>query len=348
MNIIKKALRMNWKEAWPLIKQGHKQSKRSYLDLIIDLYNCYKEGYNWGEYFIFGFQFNQNKEYRDTFVRGKVHFQMITDMFKVSDEGYNFFDDKGLFNHNFSDLKGIDTLDLRVNDFNDFKNFTKKHYEFFVKSATGDGGHEVKHICLKDIKVKLEVFFNQLIKDGLVIVEEKIIQHSEVAKLSVNAVNSIRIVTVKDINGNIKAPFIASRIATGYAHVDNCSLGGASCILDSEGVVNYDYFANIPIIKYYDRNIITGFKFKGFKFPYFKESISLCIEAAKRCESHFIGWDVAITENGPVLIEANRAPSFDLFQAKGQLENNRGKLKELEEALGFKLSKNNFDTKEKK
>ena len=88
------------------------------------------------------------------------------------------------------------------------------------------------------------------------------------------------------------------------AYVDNCSVGGASCVLDDEGVVNYDYFANIPIIKYYDRNIVTGFKFKGFKFPYFKESVNLCIEAAHRCKNPFIGWDVAITENGPVLIEA--------------------------------------------
>ncbi len=339
MNIIKKALRMNWKEAWPLIKQGHKQSKRSYLDLIIDLYHCYKEGYNWGEYFIFGFQFNKSKQYRDTFVCGKVHYQMITDKFKISDEDNSFFDDKGLFNRNFSDLKGIDTLDLRVNNFNDFKKFVEKHEEFFVKSATGYGGHGVRHIYLKDVKVKLEDFYNQLLKDGYVVVEEKIIQHPEVSKLSVNAVNSIRIVTVKNINGDYNAPFIASRIATGEAYVDNCSVGGASCVLDDEGVVNYDYFANIPIIKYYDRNIVTGFKFKGFKFPYFKESVNLCIEAAHRCKNPFIGWDVAITENGPVLIEANRAPSFDLFQVKGQLENNRGKLKELEEALGFELKK---------
>ncbi len=337
MNIIKKALSMNWKEAWPLIKQGHEQSKRSYFDLIKDLYYCYKEGYNWGEYFIFGFQFNQSKEYRDTFVCSKVHYKMITDRFKISAEDNNFFDDKGLFNRNFSDLKGIDTLDLRVNDFSDFKNFVKKHDEFFVKSATGYGGHEVRRILLKDIKIDLEVFFNQLKKDGFVVVEEKIIQHPEVSKLSVNAVNSVRIITVKDIDGNFTAPFVASRIAVGLAYVDNCSLGGASCILDDEGVVNYDYFANIPVIKYYDHNIVTGFRFKGFKFPYFKESLNLCIEAAKRCKNPFIGWDVAITENGPVLIEANRAPSFDLFQVKGQLDDNRGRLKELEEALGFKL-----------
>lgn len=339
MNIIKKMLSMNWKEVLPLIKQGHEQSKRSYLDLFIDLYHCYKEGYNWGEYFIFGFQFNKSKEYRDTFVCGKVHYQMITDKFKISDADNDYFDDKGIFNRNFSDLKGIDTLDLRYDTFEDFENFIEKHDEFFIKTPTGYGGHEVKRIFLKDIRESHRDFYERLVKENFVVIEERIVQNSEVSKLSVNAVNSVRVITVKDMDGNIKTPFVASRIAIGYADVDNCSLGGASCILDDEGVVNYDYFANIPVINYYDKNIVTGFKFKGFKFPYFRECIDLCIEAAKRCKGHFIGWDVAITDNGPVLIEGNRAPSFDLFQVKGQLEGDRGRLKELEEALGFKLRK---------
>lgn len=50
----------------------------------------------------------------------------------------------------------------------------------------------------------------------------------------------------------------------------------------------------------------TGIKFKDYKIPYIKESIVL----AKKFHSYFpdihsIGWDIAITENGPCIIEGN-------------------------------------------
>lgn len=329
---------MKWSEIWPLLRQARKESKRSYFDLLKDLRTCYSQGFNWGEYFIFGFQFNQSSEYRRTFVCNRVHYPRISKHFPMPVEAKQAFDDKGLFNRHYKDLKGIETLDLRVDSYESFLDFTKRHEDFFVKSPDGCGGKEVNHVYRKDFpQGDIKKYYEKLIQTKYVVVEERIIQHEEVSKLSLHAVNTIRVITLRDKDGVIKAPFVASRIAIGDSYKDNCSLGGASTPLEADGIVRFPYFSNIPTIQYFEKNKYTGFPFIGFQFPYFKEAIELCLTAFERSQAHYIGWDVAISKNGPVLIEANAAPSFDLFQAKGQLAEEKGRLDELEAALKVSL-----------
>jgi hypothetical protein len=50
----------------------------------------------------------------------------------------------------------------------------------------------------------------------------------------------------------------------------------------------------------------SGVVFEGYKIPYYEEAVAL----AKRCMDSFyglksVGWDVAITTDGPVIIEGN-------------------------------------------
>ena len=60
---------------------------------------------------------------------------------------------------------------------------------------------------------------------------------------------------------------------------------------------------------------ITNIKFDGFKIPYWEKIKSMVIEAAKvNPNIHIVGWDVAIQKDGPLLIEGNRGPGFDLVQ----------------------------------
>ena len=60
---------------------------------------------------------------------------------------------------------------------------------------------------------------------------------------------------------------------------------------------------------------ITGIKFDGFEIPYWEEIKEMVLEAALVNDKvNLIGWDVAISKNGPVIIEGNRGPGFDLVQ----------------------------------
>ena len=51
---------------------------------------------------------------------------------------------------------------------------------------------------------------------------------------------------------------------------------------------------------------VTGVELVGFQIPYWSESLQMVIDAALlHPQNRSIGWDVAITDKGPELIEGN-------------------------------------------
>lgn len=338
MNIIKKIKNLDWGSILPLLKQSHKLSKRSYIWLLNNAYHAMKEGYTFEEYFTYDFASHTDKEYRESFIATHIHFPKISAYFHHNPKNYSFFNDKGLFNQNFKDIKGIDSLDLRVDSLETFEKFIDKHESWFAKTPSDCGGHGVKRENRSLFSnCTVESIYNSYKNDNYVVVEEEIHQHEEVSKLSLNSVNTLRVITARDENDNISIPFVVSRISIGDSYKDNTSEGGAWCLLSKDGTVEHDYFSNVPILKTFSENPYTGFKFKNFKFPFFEEAKNLCQAAALRCDNHLIGWDVAITKNGPCIIEANDSPGPALMQAPNQLENGYGRLNELESALKISL-----------
>ena len=54
---------------------------------------------------------------------------------------------------------------------------------------------------------------------------------------------------------------------------------------------------------------------KGAKLPYWKEMTELALSAHKHFQMPiFIGWDIALTHEGPLVVEANTTWSVDLIQ----------------------------------
>ena len=66
---------------------------------------------------------------------------------------------------------------------------------------------------------------------------------------------------------------------------------------------------------------ITGTKIKGFQIPFWKEAKEMVVEAAK-LSSHvrYVGWDVGMSVNGPVLIEGNQFPGHDIYQVAEKIK----------------------------
>lgn len=152
-------------------------------------------------------------------------------------------------------------------------------------------------------------------KHGEGVIEGFIKQHHEMDKFSKNAVNTVRIVTIRTNDetkgietGDVHFAFAGFRMGTGEKFVDNLHSGGllASIDIDTGIVVTdaVDVHAN-----YHYVHPDTGVPVKGFQIPFFNETKLMLEKIMKEKDIEgFIGWDVAITENGPVLIEANIKP----------------------------------------
>ena len=68
----------------------------------------------------------------------------------------------------------------------------------------------------------------------------------------------------------------------------------------------------------YSKHPISGKEIVGFKVPMFHDAVELVKECAKVVpEVQYIGWDVAISQNGPLIIEGNCFPG--VFQVKPSL-----------------------------
>jgi hypothetical protein len=55
----------------------------------------------------------------------------------------------------------------------------------------------------------------------------------------------------------------------------------------------------------------TGTRFSGLQMPFWKEVLDLCTRAARVTPNlRSVGWDIALTPEGPVIVEGN--PDWDL------------------------------------
>lgn len=202
--------------------------------------------------------------------------------------------------------------DLGVSE---LEEFLKKHKKFIVKPVDGLGGTGVRIEESKNIKNPSR-YRDQLFKKELFL-EEFIVQHKTWAKLCPESVNTIRVMTSIS-NGEPKIFFAAARVGNGKSVADNFHQGGMGVLVD--------YEKGILVGKAIDKELneyvvhpATEVKFDGFEIPYWEEIVSMCLEAATVEETvHVIGWDVAITEKGPMIIEGNNGPGFDLVQVLEQ------------------------------
>lgn len=153
------------------------------------------------------------------------------------------------------------------------------------------------------------------------VIEEFITQHPEMSRLSPASVNSLRFVTISSNSTpvtpdgkHVDIAYSIVRIGRGDSIVDNLHSGGMVANVDMEtgrlatngADRNGDMFVTHPE---------TGVTIKGFEVPFFKEARDMVLEAIEtRKVEGYLGWDIAISENGPMLLEVNDRPGSDGLQ----------------------------------
>ena len=190
-----------------------------------------------------------------------------------------------------------------------------------------DGGSGKGIIVIDTDGLNRDQLIKLLIKSGNDMVEEYVVQHQELMRLSPSGLNTIRIIT--QVKPNKEVAIVGCRLRISVdSHVDNMAAGNIAATVDSNsGVVTshavYSDMTRDPI----EKHPITGIKIKGFQLPFWDETIEMVKKAALvNTSNRSIGWDVAITDNGPELIEGNH----DWCKLLWQLPERKGLKNELE------------------
>jgi len=139
------------------------------------------------------------------------------------------------------------------------------------------------------------------------LVQEVVTQHDDVNKINPYCVNTIRIITVRGKSGEINVLAASMRIgAKKDSFVDNRAAGGMAVGIQEDGKLMKYGFQHAELGGRNEKHPVTGLVFDGYQLPYWSEVVSLVKNAHKAIIGlQSIGWDVAITPNGPVLIEGN-------------------------------------------
>ncbi len=190
-------------------------------------------------------------------------------------------------------------------------NNTSVSIDGFAKKLAGMVGEGVFPLQIKEGRfysggTELTLDELQAKLDGKYLLQERISQHPQISKLHPESVNTIRIIT---FNNGDKIEVFASalRIGAKGQNTDNWGTGGIVVGIDKVtgklqeyGVFRQGYGLRSKT------HPDSGMLFKDYQIPFYKESVDLVCRIHNylpRIQS--VGWDIAITPDGPTCIEGN-------------------------------------------
>ena len=165
-------------------------------------------------------------------------------------------------------------------------------------------------------KAEIEETLQYIKTHGNGIVEEYICQDDAMEMMNPRAVSIVRFYSVSSPYGMyLFAPVFTTAM---YKDIANGCQDALTAMADiRRGIVLTDAVDQLNNEEY-EVHPVTGTAFRGFQINHWDETIAMMKKAvplAKRISN--IGWDVAITKDGPLIIEANTIPGFNTAQYKG-------------------------------
>jgi hypothetical protein len=161
--------------------------------------------------------------------------------------------------------------------------------------------------------------------------EPKLESHSDLAAVYAGSLNTVRVLTFRDQNGTTR--IFATRVRFGRSgHTDNLSSGGlAAAVAPDSGTVSGPAVSTSLLgVQRFSEHPESGAQIEGLQLPHWPEVRDLVHAATSILPSaRCVGWDVAITPSGPVLLEGNHNWGKILWQ----LPIDRGLRSEVEEML---------------
>lgn len=309
--LIRKAYSWNYKDAFNQAKNIHKKRGGSTIGIFLDMISCgIKYGAGYCDYVEFEFDLLTSKQ-RATYLTSELNNRIVR---KYNDKAYwHLFKDKIKFNNLFKNYLKRDFISIRDNDasLEDFAEFCYKHKKICAKPIDQSCGEGIIFIKTDQI-ADIEELYNCLRKNKQYLIEDYIKQHPDLNKLYPGSVNTVRVISFLGDDDEVHIIRTIMKFGT-TGEIDNHVAGGMYTFVDENGIVLYpaaDDFGNV-----YSKHPVTGVNIVGFKIPHYEKIIDLIKKAGKVVpQIRYVGWDVAICEDGPLIIEGNEY--CGLFQNK--------------------------------
>jgi acylphosphatase len=188
---------------------------------------------------------------------------------------------------------------------------------WFVKPRSGNGGHGtflLNHGAVTKADggtvPKDQIDLLKLLKAyESFLVQEVIVQSDDYAVFSPSSLNTVRCLTYLNRTGEAAVAAASLRMGNGHSIVDNASSGGIYCGIDlsthrliGPGLADVGGVGNKVFEKHPASNVILP----GYKVTYLNDVFAICKSAHEALRGPLtIGWDAAMTDAGPCILEGN-------------------------------------------
>lgn len=308
----------------------HTLSGKNRIYLFFDMVYCglrYGAGYR--DYLLCEF-YLLDGPHRRTYVTRGVNNALVK---RLNDRDYyHIFDNKEEFYARFGEFIGREWIYVDDAGPGGFLAFMENRHEIILKPHNASCGEGVEKISKGDFATIGDLYAYASRNRGN-IAEEVIPQHGLMNRLNPGCVNTLRIITVlTEGRAHVVCGFV--RIGNGERPVDNINAGGMCAPVElSSGViahVGYDKERRV-----YACHPATGCPIKGYQIPLWGEALELCRKAAEKVpQMGYVGWDVAVTPTGCVLVEGNNLPGHDILQMPPHVPDRVGMLPRFEKFVG--------------
>lgn len=305
-------------------KERKNQIKRNMFEAMT------KYRWDFDEYFIFHYE-DYDDAKRRSFVPEfdkNVFADMVNDKLQA-----DVFLDKWTTYEYFKDFFGRDVYNIRsLADIESptLTSFVNKHSSFIMKPVFGTrgAGIEVLHTSsIEEAKMILSDLYNSGV--SAMILEELIVQEDRLAALHKESANTLRVATIR-FDDRVDVIFSYLRMGKGSSVIDNASAGGVFGVVDvNTGKI---YAACDRFGSTFERHPDSGVNLIGFEIPRWNEVKELVKKTAQVLPKvRYVGWDVAVTKTGCVMIEGNDKGrwSFQIPKQEGFRDEMNAILREL-------------------
>jgi hypothetical protein len=200
------------------------------------------------------------------------------------------------------------------------------HCDLFVKRVNGMQGAGGERWIYSDEKwsrkdrtltaPQLVQHLSQLAQRHAVLLQRCLQNHSDLSRYSLGPVCTFRVMTYRGDHDSPTLLGATFKIPRSGSDVDNIHAGGIACAIDAEtGELSAGISRDPGEALWHEHPEGRG-RIAGTRLTTHQEVIRLALAAHRVLDVPWsVGWDVAMTPDGPVLVEGNALWGVDLFHA---------------------------------